>query len=344
MSREGHRPSAGAARAPGRVTRVNGPLVELEGLGAIAMLDVVEVGPNRLPAEAVSVSSSGRVAVQAYEYTGGLCVDDGASPLGHPLAARLGPHLLGGIFDGLLRPLGGADAWLTPGMLRPAAGSVSRWHFTPRGTEGATVGPGSVVGVVAGGGGFEHRVLVPPGLSGEISWMAPEGDVEGADDVAIVGDARITVSEWWPIRVARPVRARLGPAVPLLTGQRVVDLLFPVAKGSTVAVPGGFGTGKTVLLQQIVRWCDADVIIFVGCGERGNELADALTDLGELSDPKTGRKLLERTVVIANTSNMPVMAREASIYTGMTVAEYYRDMGYDTVLLADSTSRWAEAL
>ena len=335
----------GGAEPPlGRVTRVNGPLVELEGLRSTAMLDVVEVGPNRLPAEAVSVSSRGHVAVQAYEYTGGLCVGDEASPLGRPLAARLGPHLLGGIFDGLLRPLQEAPTWLTPGALHSEGGLAARWHFTPRATSGKTIDPGTVVGVVAGPGGFEHRVLVPPGLSGVLNWIAAEGDVGSDDEVAIVGDARIAVSESWPIRVARPVRARLAPAVPLLSGQRVVDLLFPVAKGSTVAVPGGFGTGKTVLLQQIVRWCDADVIIFVGCGERGNELADALADLAALSDPKTGRRLLERTVVIANTSNMPVMAREASIYTGMTVAEYYRDMGYDTVLLADSTSRWAEAL
>ena len=239
--------------AGGRVIRVNGPLVEVAGLPAVAMYDIVEVGPAWLPGEAVAIRGD-LTTVQAYEYTGGLCVGDEASPLGRPLAARLGPHLLGGIFDGLLRPLQEAPTWLTPGALHSEGGLAARWHFTPRATSGKTIDPGTVVGVVAGPGGFEHRVLVPPGLSGVLNWIAAEGDVGSDDEVAIVGDARIAVSESWPIRVARPVRARLAPAVPLLSGQRVVDLLFPVAKGSTVAVPGGFGTGKTVLLQQIVRW------------------------------------------------------------------------------------------
>jgi V/A-type H+-transporting ATPase subunit A len=200
------------------------------------------------------------------------------------------------------------------------------------------------LGTIAGRGGLEHRVLVPLGVSGTLTSLAGAGELTEDEAVATVDGRPITVSEWWPVRVARPVRARVELSGPLVTGQRVVDLLFPLAKGASAAVPGGFGTGKTVLLQQIVKWAAADVIVFVGCGERGNELADALSDLAQLEDPSTGRSLLERTVVIANTSNMPVMAREASVYTGMTVAEYYRDMGYDAVLLADSTSRWAEAL
>jgi len=331
----------------GRVARVNGPLVEIDGLEGTAMLDVVEVGPLHIPAEAVSVSRDGRVVVQAYEYTGGLAVGDGAEALGGPLSANLGPHLLGGIFDGLLRPLGGAAAWLAPGTLRESGRGGDprrRWHFTPAVASGDEVTHGTVLGVVGTQGGIEYRVLVPPGLSGRVERVRDEGEVSESDEVAAVGDRRISLVESWPVRLPRPVAERLSDTEPLVTGQRVVDLLFPVAKGSSVAVPGGFGTGKTVLLQQIVKWCNADVIVFVGCGERGNELADALSELAVLEDPRTGRSLLERTVVIANTSNMPVMAREASIYTGMTVAEHFRDMGYDCVLLADSTSRWAEAL
>lgn len=257
----------------GRIVRVNGPLVEIEGLERVAMLELVTLGEHELPGEAVAIDG-GRVTAQAYESTGGIRVGDRAATTGYALSAELGPHLLGGVFDGLLRPLQGRTDWLEPSPLRRS----------------------------------------------EIA------------------------TERWPIRAPRPFRRRLEASAPLLTGQRVLDLLFPIAKGAAAAVPGGFGTGKTMLLQQILKWCDADVIVFVGCGERGNELADAMADLRELSDPKTGRKLLERTVVIANTSNMPVMAREASIYTGMTVAEYYRDQGKDVVLLADSTSRWAEAL
>jgi len=327
----------------GRVVRVNGPLVEVEGLEHVALLDVVELGATELSAEAVSISG-GLVTAQAYEYTGGLRVGDPVVGVGRPLSARLGPGLLGGIFDGLLRPLAGRSRWLSPGALAAGDRRPPVWRFVPRVGPGTTVGAGTVLGTVPTAAGIDHRVLVPPGTVGTVTWIAPEGDVTEDEPVATVDGAPLGVTEWWPVRVARPTHARLAPSMPLATGQRVVDLLFPIAKGATAAVPGGFGTGKTVLLQQIVKWADADVIVFVGCGERGNELADALTELAALEDPGTGRSLLERTVVIANTSNMPVMAREASIYTGMTVAEFYRDMGYDTVLLADSTSRWAEAL
>ncbi|HXY28818.1 MAG TPA: V-type ATP synthase subunit A, partial [Acidimicrobiales bacterium] len=325
----------------GRLVRVNGPLVEAEGLDGVAVADVIEVGEARLSAEVVAVER-GHLMAQVYEYTGGLQVGDPVTGLGRPLAARLGPGLLGGVFDGLLRPLDGREAWLTPGVLarddRP-----QRWPFAPQASSGSTVVPGSPLGTVRTRAGIDHRVLVPAGITGAIEWMA-EGEIGEDDAVAVIAGQRVGLVEHWPVRTPRPVRTRLALSVPLLTGQRVVDLLFPVAKGGTAAVPGGFGTGKTVLLQQLVKWCHADVVVFVGCGERGNELADALADLGELDDPQTGGPLLERTVVIANTSNMPVMAREASIYTGMTVAEYYRDMGHDVVLLADSTSRWAEAL
>jgi V/A-type H+/Na+-transporting ATPase subunit A len=325
----------------GRVVRVNGPLVEVEGLDDVAVQDVVEIGHAVLAAEVVSVGR-GRLTAQVYEYTGGLRVGEPAAGQGRPLSARLGPGLLGGIFDGLLRPLSGRPAWLTPGSLEQH--TTTRWRFAAGVSPGVAVGPGSLLGTVPTSSGVEHRVLVPPGVSGNLEWVAGDGEVTEAETIAVVGGREVAVSELWPVRTPRPMGARRGLSAPLMTGQRVVDLLFPIAKGATAAVPGGFGTGKTVLLQQIVKWCEADVIVFVGCGERGNELADALADLAELEDPRTGRSLLERTVVIANTSNMPVMAREASIYTGMTVAEFYRDMGYDAVLLADSTSRWAEAL
>jgi len=326
----------------GRVVRVNGPLVEVEGVDHVDVLDVVEVGDARLGGEVVSVRR-GLLTVQVYEYTGGLRVGDPAVGRGRPLSARLGPGLLGGVFDGLLRPLAGGPTWLAPGSLHsdPVA---RRWGFLPAASPGSTAPPGTLLGTVPTRSGVEHRVLVPPRAGGTVEWVAGEGEVGEDDPVAVVGGQEVAVNELWPVRAPRPVQARLELSAPLLTGQRVIDLLFPIAKGATAAVPGGFGTGKTILLQQIVKWCEADVIVFVGCGERGNELADALADLAELADPRTGRGLLERTVVVANTSNMPVMAREASIYTGMTVAEFYRDMGFDTVLLADSTSRWAEAL
>jgi len=333
---------AGVSTGSGRVVRVNGPLVEVEGLARVAVADVIEVGDAALAAEVVSVKH-GLVTAQVYEYTGGLRVGDPATGLGRPLSARLGPGLLGGVFDGLLRPLADRAQWLAPGALGQD-GAPGRWRFVPATAPGSALGPGTIIGTVATPSGVDHRVLAPLGSSGDLEWVAAEGDVDEQDPVAVIGGQPVTVSELWPVRTPRPARARLGLSVPLITGQRVIDVLFPIAKGASAAVPGGFGTGKTVLLQQIVKWCEADVVIFVGCGERGNELADSLAELAALEDPRTGGTLLERTVVIANTSNMPVMAREASIYTGMTVAEFYRDMGYDAVLVADSTSRWAEAL
>lgn len=324
------------------MVRVNGPLVEVEGLRDVAVADVVHLGARALAAEVVSVDS-GLLTVQAYEYTGRLRVGDAATGTGRPLSARLGPGLLGQVFDGLLRPLSDRPAWLEPGVLggQPAAGT---WPFVPAVSPGQAVAPGTLLGTVDLVAGLRHKVLTPWHEKGTIEWVAEAGDVSEDDAIAVIDGRPVVMTESWPVRTARPVRARLPLEAPLATGQRAVDLFFPVLKGSTAAVPGGFGTGKTVLLQQLVKWCDADVIVFVGCGERGNELADAMADLSELDDPRTGRALVERTVVLANTSNMPVMAREASIYTAMTVAEYFRDMGLDAVLLADSTSRWAEAL
>ncbi len=328
----------------GVVRRVNGPLVEVEGLLGAAMADLVEIGAAGLPAEIVRIDgddSSRRVVLQAYEYTGGLAPGDRARAVGRPLAARLGPGLLGGVFDGLLRPLRAAPTWLAPGGWQAMTGSG--WRFQPSVAVNEQVTAGAVVGTVDDAGALPHRVLVPPGIAGPIDWLAEPGRYPADAVIARVGGAPVHLSTWWPVRRPRPYGARRPARVPLVTGQRVLDALYPVAKGGTAAVPGGFGTGKTVLLQQIAKWSDADVIVYVGCGERGNEMADVVAELGDLDDPRTGGRLADRTVVIANTSNMPIMAREASIYTGMTVAEYYRDMGYHAVVIADSTSRWAEA-
>ncbi|MFD5393268.1 V-type ATP synthase subunit A [Streptomyces sp. NPDC127097] len=327
---------------PCRILRVAGPLVEMEYADGTAMYDLVSLGEAGLPGEVVAISS-GTVTVQAYEYTGGLAPGDTAFPHGSPLSARLGPQLLGGIFDGLLRPLSGAGEWLLPGAARAGAGQPA-WSFLPKAGAGTRLSEGEVLGELRGPGPVRIQVLVPPGSCGVVERISAEGSVPQDAVVAVVGGTEVRTSTSWPVRRPRPVRERVRDQEPLNTGQRVIDLLFPVARGSTVAVPGGFGTGKTVLLQQIAKWCDADVIVYVGCGERGNEMADVIAELSALEDPRTGGRLADRTVTVANTSNMPMMAREASIYTGATVAEYFRDMGLDVVVIADSTSRWAEAL
>jgi V/A-type H+-transporting ATPase subunit A len=325
----------------GRVIRVDGPLVDVRDLSGVAMSEVLELGPAALPAEVVALRTD-RVTAQAYEYTGGLRPGDPVRSRREPLSARLGPGLLGGVFDGLLRPLAGAPEWLTPGAYRDVP--RRRWHVVPAVRDGAVLRSGEVLGVVKDAGAVEHRVLVPPGVAGTVDGRVEEGPYADDEPLARVGGTVVTLAAGWPIRHPRPHAGRREEARPLMTGQRVLDVLFPVARGSTAAVPGGFGTGKTLLLQQIAKWCDADVIVYVGCGERGNEMADVVAELAELTDPRTGGRLADRTVVIANTSNMPMMAREASVYTGVTVAEYYRDMGHDAVVIADSTSRWAEAL
>lgn len=326
----------------GRITRVNGALVEVEGLNDLAMSEVVSVGHAGLPGEVVSLNR-GTASIQVYEYTGGLAAGDPVEASGAPLSARLGPGLLGGVFDGLLRRLVDAPLWLTP--IASRAETTRTWFVQPRVEPGAHIGPGTVMATIAGDeGGLEHRVLAPPWVEGPVQWISAPRLLGLSDRVAVVAGAEVTLAERWPVRRARPVREHTGEVEPLLTGQRVIDAVFPIAHGGSAAVPGGFGTGKTMLLQQIAKWCSADVIVYVGCGERGNEMADTLSELGSLVDPRTGRPLRERTVIIANTSNMPMMAREVSIFSGITVAEYFRDMGYHAVVIADSTSRWAEAL
>jgi len=325
------------------VTRVNGPVVDVSFGEGLAMLDLVHVGPQRLPGEVIALAGT-TATVQVYEYTGGLKPGDVVLGTGGPLAVELGPGLLGGVFDGVLRPLRSAGVRIEPGSATGTLSGERVWRFIPAARAGEQLGAGAVLGTVRETAAIEHRVLVPPGGGGPLDWIAPEGEYRVGETIARAGGAELGLSQRWPVRRPRPSHARLPAPEPLVTGQRVLDLLFPVARGSTAAIPGGFGTGKTVALQQIAKWCDAAVIVYVGCGERGNELADVLEEFEALEDPRTGQPLLDRTLLIANTSNMPVMAREASIYTGVTVAEYYRDMGYDTVVIADSTSRWAEAL
>jgi V/A-type H+-transporting ATPase subunit A len=324
-----------------RILRVAGPLVELDSFDGAAMNDLVALGEHGVPAEIVAIRGA-RLTAQAYEYTGGLGPGDDVVPARQPLSARLTPALLGGVFDGLLRPLADAATWLAPGAYHE--NDRRRWHFRPKVAAGEQVAAGALLGVVTDCGPVEYRVLTPPGSAGTVAMIADEGDYLADETIAVVADAAVRIASSWPIRRARPFGGRTRSLEPLHTGQRVLDLLFPIAKGGSAAVPGGFGTGKTMTLQQLAKWCDADVIVYVGCGERGNEMADVVAELAALADPRTGGRLADRTVIIANTSNMPMMAREASIYTGVTVAEHFRDMGYHAVVIADSTSRWAEAL
>lgn len=330
----------------GNVVRVSGPLMEVDGVEGVSMLEILAVGPQRISAETVAIAGN-RATLQAYEYTGGVKAGDSAETTGAQLTGLLGPGLLGQVFDGLMRPLSSAPLWLTPGRstsTEDPATLARAWAFVPSASVGDRVSPGDLLGTVPDAGSVEHRVLVPSGISGDLTWLTPETHVHALDIVARIGAHEVPLAERWPVRSPRPFRDRPPGAVPLHTGQRVLDLMYPLARGAAAAVPGGFGTGKTMLLQQIAKWSDADVIVYVGCGERGNEMADVLDGLSGLVDERTGGKLIDRTVIIANTSNMPMMAREASIYTGICVAEYYRDMGYDVVVIADSTSRWAEAL
>ena len=326
----------------GRVRRVNGPVLEVVGLRT-GMLDLVEVGGRKLPGEVIALDPEA-ATVQVYAYTGGVRPGDEVVTTGQPLMAELGPGLLGGVYDGMLRRLSGTEQMLGSDQRAATLDQERRWPFRPELDTGQQVEPGDVLGHVQESAAITFRALVPHGVSGAVEWIASEGEFTVSEPIARVSGVPIALSHHWPVRRPRPARERLRADAPLFTGQRPIDLFFPIARGGSASVPGGFGTGKTVLLQQIAKWCDADVIVYVGCGERGNEMADVLEEMAELDDPRTGRSLLDRTVLIANTSNMPVLAREASIYTGVTVAEFYRDMGYDAVLIADSTSRWAEAL
>jgi V/A-type H+/Na+-transporting ATPase subunit A len=336
----------------GVLRRVTGPVAVATGMSGSRMHEVVRVGHLGLIGEIIRLDADA-ATIQVYEDTTGLSVGEPAQRTGSSLAAELGPGLLGGIFDGLQRPLAAllAEAggpWLPRGLTRLALDRGRLWPFTPTVVVGADVTGGDVLGTTPESGGITHRVLVPPGLSGRVVDIET-GSVALTDAVARVEtpDGEIVscaLVQHWPVRWPRPHRGKWDPDVPLITGQRVIDTFFPVAKGGAAIIPGGFGTGKTVTEQTLAKWADAEVVVYVGCGERGNEMAEVLAELPRVADRYSGAPLLERTVLVANTSNMPVAAREASVYTGMTIAEYYRDMGYDVALLVDSTSRWAEAL
>ncbi len=320
--------------------------------GRLTMSEQVWVGQNRLTAEVIALNSD-VATIQVYEDTSGLHVGEPLYGTGQPLSVSLGPGLLGNTFDGIQRPLDmlheHTGVFIRRGAYVAPLDQDRLWQFSPRAERGDEVAPGDILGVVPETSLIEHRILVPPGVRGRLDYLADEDEYTIEDEIAVIIDDRdqehpLTLAQRWPVRQARPVKQRLSPTVPLITGQRVIDTFFPVAKGGTAAVPGPFGSGKTVLQHSLAKWSDADIIVYVGCGERGNEMAEVLEDFPELEDPWSGRPLMERTVLIANTSNMPVAARESSIYTGITIAEYYRDQGYDVALMADSTSRWAEAL
>ena len=335
----------------GILTWISGPVVKARVRGPLSVLEQVQVGEARLAAEVIGLNHD-VATIQVYEETNGLRPGEPLYGTGSPLSVLLGPGLLGNTFDGVQRPLAvlrdQQGIYLRRGSQAEAIGS-KKWKFTPRAQPGEMVRPGVLLGVVPETPLIEHRVLTPWGIEGKLIDIAPEGEYAAQDVVATVEDGAgqrhpLTMIERWPIRSERPVQERLEPSRPLVTGQRVLDTFAPLAKGGTAAMPGPFGAGKTILQHALAKWCDADVIIYVGCGERGNEMAEVLDEFPRLIDPSSGRPLMERTVLIANTSNMPVAAREASIYAATTMAEYFRDQGYDVALMADSTSRWAEAL
>jgi V/A-type H+-transporting ATPase subunit A len=315
------------------------------------MMELLHVGEARLVGEIIKLAGD-RAVVQVYEDTTGVAPSDPIYGTGLPLSVELGPGLMGMIYDGIQRPLelirDRSGDYIERGVEMPAVDRDRLWPFEPTIEKGDAVHGGMVLGVVQETERVEHRILVHPDVSGTVASVVGEGDYRANDTIATVdtGDGVIDLSmtQRWPIRIPRPVAKRLAIEAPLITGQRVIDTLFPVGKGGTVAIPGGFGTGKTMTQHAVAKWCDADIIVYIGCGERGNEMTDVLTEFPQLVDPRTGMSLMQRTILIANTSNMPVSAREASIYTGVTLAEYYRDQGYHVAIMADSTSRWAEAL
>ena len=334
----------------GRIVKVAGPLVIADGMRGADMFDVVRVSDKSLIGEIIEMHGD-RASVQVYEETAGLGPGEKVVSAGKPLSVELGPGLIGSIFDGIQRPLEEimrmCGTNLQRGIDAPSLPRGKKWSFTPLKKAGDAVAGGDTVGTVRETAVVNHKIMLPPGLSGRIKEIK-EGDFTVEETVYTLetdkGDIGLTLMQTWPVRKGRPYKRKLSPDTPLVTGQRVIDALFPIARGGVAAVPGPFGSGKTVVQHQLAKWAAADIIVYIGCGERGNEMTDVLNEFPELKDPRTGSSLMERTVLIANTSDMPVAAREASIYTGITIAEYFRDMGYTVALMADSTSRWAEAL
>lgn len=335
---------------PGRIVKVAGPLVVAEGMEGSRMYDVVRVSEKRLIGEIIELRED-LASIQVYEETGGIGAGEPVYPTGSPLSVELGPGLIESIYDGIQRPLDVIRAmvgdYITRGVDIPALDREKRWHFVPTVEPGAEVQPGDVIGTVEETILVVHKIMIPPKMRGKILEIA-EGDYTIEDVIGKIetpdGVRDLTLIQRWPVRMGRPYSEKLPPIVPLSTGQRVIDALFPVGKGGTACVPGPFGSGKTVIQHQLAKWADAEIIVYIGCGERGNEMTDVLLEFPELKDPRSGEPLMKRTVLIANTSNMPVAAREASVYTGITIAEYFRDMGYSVAVMADSTSRWAEAM
>ena len=334
----------------GKIVKVSGPLIVAEGMSQGKMYDVVHVSEKKLIGEVIELRGD-RASIQVYEETSGLGPGENVYSTGAPLSVELAPGLIEGIYDGIQRPLAKlrevAGDRIERGVYLPAVDHEKKWTFEPRVTIGDSVESGSVLGVVQENVLVEHKIMTPYGVKGVVKEIK-HGDFNVDETIAVVetekGDVNVTMLQKWPVRKGRPYREKLSPKAPLVTGQRVIDTLFPIAKGGVAAVPGPFGSGKTVVQHQLAKWADADIIVYVGCGERGNEMTDVLNEFPTLIDPKSGQPLMKRTVLIANTSDMPVAAREASIYTGITIAEYFRDMGYSVAIMADSTSRWAEAL
>ena len=335
----------------GTITKVSGPLVVASGMREANMFDVVRVSDKRLIGEIIEMHGD-KASIQVYEETSGLKTGEAVETTGEPLSVELGPGLIGSIFDGIQRPLVEimkiAGNNLQRGIEVPALDREKKWKFIPGVKVGDTVSGGDVLGAVRETDVVLHKIMVPPKMSGTVKEIS-EGEFTVEDVVAVITDKKgndlpVTLMQKWPVRKGRPFLKKLSPDMPLVTGQRVIDSLFPIAKGGVAAIPGPFGSGKTVTQHQLAKWAEADIVVYIGCGERGNEMTDVLNEFPELIDPHTGKSLMERTVLIANTSDMPVAAREASIYTGITIAEYFRDMGYSVALMADSTSRWAEAL
>lgn len=331
---------------------INGPVVTVKNTDSFEMMEMVHVGKQKLVGEIIGITDD-ITTIQVYEETTGLKPGDPVEGTGAPMNVLLGPGIIDNIFDGIERPLKAieeeAGAFINRGSSVSALDDKKLWNVTMKVKVGDRLEDGQIYATLPETPIIEHRLMVPPELSGEVVKVNPNGDYKLFDTVVVIKDDEgvehnLTLCQQWPIRTSRPVKERLTSSVPLITGQRVIDTLFPIAKGGTAAIPGGFGTGKTMTQHQLAKWCDADIIIYVGCGERGNEMSQVLEEFSELIDPKSQRPMTDRTVLIANTSNMPVAAREASIYTGITLGEYYRDMGYHVAMMADSTSRWAEAL
>ena len=336
----------------GKVIKVSGPLVVADGMADANMADVVRVGPKQLIGEILNMTGD-RASIQVYEETSGLGPGAEVVTTGAPLSVELGPGLIESIYDGIQRPLeeirSMAGAHIPRGIQAPPLPEDKKWDFTPVAKPGDAVVAGDVLGTVPETTSVLHKIMVPHRMDGTVEWVAEAGEYTIRDVIAKVRLAdgslkELTMVQKWPVRVGRPYRRKFPPSAPLQTGQRVIDTMFPVAKGGTAAVPGPFGSGKTVVQHQLAKWADVDIVVYIGCGERGNEMTDVLREFPELTDPRTGETLMKRTVLIANTSDMPVAAREASVYTGITIAEYFRDMGYAVAVIADSTSRWAEAL